>query len=134
MVRSPLHRHECPQEHRGESEADEDASVAPGDLAGANQAIDQADQPGREGCEPGPGGPGGIRRLGLVHLKPRDRQAPTPTGRFTKKMPLQLIPDVITPPSTGPSATAMAVIPPRSRTPPLAHGHGSSAPAEPETW
>ena len=39
--------------------------------------------------------------------------AAMPIGRFTRKMPLQLIPVVITPPSTGPSATATPVIAPQ---------------------
>jgi DNA-binding Lrp family transcriptional regulator len=38
--------------------------------------------------------------------------AATPIGRFTKKMPRQLIPVVITPPSTGPSPTATPVTAP----------------------
>ena len=39
--------------------------------------------------------------------------AATPMGRFTKKMPRQLMPVVITPPSTGPSATATPVTAPQ---------------------
>ena len=70
MLRSPLHCHEHPQEHSGKSQADDDPGVAPGDLASADQVIDQADQPGGEGCEPRPIRPGRMRRLGLIDPPP----------------------------------------------------------------
>ncbi len=42
------------------------------------------------------------------------KTAITPTGRFTKKIPRQVQPLVITPPSTGPTATATPVTAPQT--------------------
>ena len=72
VVGSELHRHERNQEHDGESKADSDPGVAPGDFPSANQSVDQADQPGGEGGEPGPVRPSRMWRLGLIHLPPGD--------------------------------------------------------------
>ena len=52
----------------------DDAAVAPGNLAGADQAVDQADQAGGQCGETGPVRSRRVRRLGLVDLPPGDGQ------------------------------------------------------------
>src|SRR6202044_3337699 len=63
VVGSTLHCHERNEERDGESKADCDPGVAPGDLTSTNQSVDQADQPGGERGEPGPVRPGRMWRL-----------------------------------------------------------------------